>query len=116
MPFHMETKLNVFSIFNTVGEYSRVSINAALFQDIAKSNPSLPYTITKDKKGRTISKFVIDGKPVFVRQQEIEGTHTGKDGKEYKNTESYIYMKTVDAQAIQTAKADTQAEYAIDCD
>ncbi len=109
-------KLTVFSIFNTVGEYSRVSVNSDLFQALGRNNSSLPYTTSKDKKGNDIKVFVVDGHKLLVRTIIVEGTHTGKDGKEYPNTETWIFMKTEEAKKLQTNVPDAIAQYDLDCE
>ena len=111
----MDTKFSVFSIFNTVGDYSRVTINSNLFNELAKNNPIIPCTISKDSQGDEIRVFTIDGVKIFTRLETAEGTHLGKDGKSYPNTKTSLVMKTSEAKVRQTNVPDAISQYEIAC-
>lgn len=118
----MDTKFNVFSIFNTVGDYSRVTVSSPLFQAIAKNNPELPYTTSKDGKGRDIRIFTVMGLKIFTREEAVVNTdgvpetYLGGNGQAYPKKDYFLYMRTADATPIQTNKADETAQYALACD
>ena len=118
----MDTKFSVFNIFNTVGEYSRVSVDTPLFNAIAKSNPSLPYTTSVDGKDRPLRIFTINGLKVITRDLpkfNADGTpetYKGKDGNEYPKKDYFLYMKTAEALPLQTNKPDSIAKYDLACD
>ena len=112
----MDTKFSVYSLFNTKGDYSRVTISSSIFLEIAKNNTSIPYTVSKDAKDREIRIFTINGLKVFARTETVEGTYIGKDGQEHPNTETRLYMRTADALPLKTNTPDEVAQYNIDCD
>lgn len=85
-------KLEVFSIFKAIGDYSEVSINTPIFKMITGTDEQVELPIVtkgKDKEGNVVRMFEIDETKVYVR-------YNGK-GAQFTNS---IILKTEDAKRL----------------
>lgn len=62
--------MKIKKIIATIGNYSHVVIDEESFKRVIGYTPELPYTLTKDQKGRAVRVFEVDGVKLFSRRDK----------------------------------------------
>lgn len=107
-----DIKLSVWGIYEKYGEYSRVTFPSNIFNEVVKMN----FTTSKDAKGNPVRVYRFnDGKVVICRIEpkfeDLEKTEPSLNDKGYQITNTLFYMKTAEAEAIQTNTPDEVEQF-----